>query len=364
MTSDLLVAGGGIVGCAVALEAARRGLAVTVAEPRQVGGGATGAAMGHLVVLDEDPAELALCCLSLRLWDEWRDDPAVDAVPSGTLWIASDDEEVAAAEDKRARLAGAGIRSEWLDGPALAAAEPMLRRGLRGALRVPDDSVVYPPGAALRFLDRARQQGVTVVAAGVRALPGGGAELTDGTRVFAPDVVLACGVATADLVPDLPIVPRKGHLVVTDRYPGLVSHQLVELGYLSSAHGRAAESVAFNVQPRSTGQILIGSSRQLTADEPIDLAIVARMLARAFTYLPELRRLQALRIWTGFRPAPADGRPFIGPWPSRPGVWLATGHEGLGITTSLGTARLLVDQILGVTPAIDVAPYLPARALS
>ena len=90
----------------------------------------------------------------------------------------------------------------------------------------------------------------------------------------------------------------------------------------------------------------------------------ARMLARAFIYLPGLRRLQALRIWTGFRPAPVDGRPFIGPWPSRPGVWLATGHEGLGITTSLGTARLLVDQILGVASAIDVAPFLPARALS
>jgi glycine/D-amino acid oxidase-like deaminating enzyme len=366
MTSDLLVAGGGIVGCAVALEAARRGLTVIVAEPRQVGGGATGAAMGHLVVASEEPAELALCCLSMGLWDEWRDDPAIDAVPSGTLWIAADDEEVAAAEARRARLADVGVRAEWLDEPALVAAEPMLRRGLRGALRVPDDSIVYPPGAALRFLAGARDLGATIVAAGVRVvLPGGGgAELTDGSRVLAPNVVLACGAATADLVPDLPVVPRKGHLVITDRYPGLVHHQLVELGYIKSAHGHAAESVAFNVQPRSTGQLLIGSSRQLTADEPIDLAIVARMLARAFVYLPGLRRLQALRIWTGFRPASTDGRPFIGPWPSRPGVWLATGHEGLGITTSLGTARLLVDQILGVTPAIDVAPFLPARALS
>jgi glycine/D-amino acid oxidase-like deaminating enzyme len=362
---DVLVAGAGIVGCAVALEAARAGLRVAVAEPRGVGGGATGAAMGHLVVIDDDPHELALCRLSLGLWQEFLDEPGVEHAPTGTLWVASDGEEAAAAEAKRRRLLAAGVAAEWLDPRALAQAEPLLRPGLAGALRVPGDAVVYPPGAALTLLAAAERLGARLVPAGVRALDGGGADLTDGTRLHAGSVVLACGTATTALAPSLPVVPRKGHLVITDRYPGLVRHQLVELGYVKSAHATGGgDSVAMNVQPRPSGQLLIGSSRQFTGDEGVDLAIVDAMIARALGYLPGLRRLHALRVWWGFRPAPADGRPFIGACPGRAGVWLATGHEGLGITTSLATARLVVDQILGRPSAIDAAPFAPARAMA
>jgi D-hydroxyproline dehydrogenase subunit beta len=364
LTADVLVAGGGIVGCAVALEAARAGLRVVVAEPRTVGGGATGAAMGHLVVLDDDPDELALCRLSLELWQEFLGAPGVEHAPTGTLWVAADEEEQAAALEKRDRLVAAGLRAEWLDARALAEAEPLLRPGLAGALRVPGDSVVYPPGAARTFLAEAEALGATLVHAGVRAV-GERFELDDGAGVDAASVVLACGTDTRALAPTLPVVPRKGHLVITDRYPGLVHHQLVELGYVKSAKATGGgASVAMNVQPRPTGQLLIGSSRQFTGDGDVDLAIVDTMLARAFDYLPGLRRLHALRIWWGFRPAPADGKPFLGPCPGRDRVWLATGHEGLGITTSLASARLVVDQILGRPSPIDAAPFAPARVMS
>ena len=59
---------------------------------------------------------------------------------------------------------------------------------------------------------------------------------------------------STDLLPDLPIRPKKGHLAITDRYPGFVRHQLVEMGYIKNAHAADGDSVAFNVQPRPTGQ--------------------------------------------------------------------------------------------------------------
>jgi glycine/D-amino acid oxidase-like deaminating enzyme len=77
--------------------------------------------------------------------------------------------------------------------------------------------------------------------------------------------------------------------------------------------------------------------------------------------LPELAALSTIRTWTGFRASTDDKLPLIGPHPTIPGLYLATGHEGLGITTSLGTARLLADQILGRKTAIPMEPYLPAR---
>jgi glycine/D-amino acid oxidase-like deaminating enzyme len=85
------------------------------------------------------------------------------------------------------------------------------------------------------------------------------------------------------------------------------------------------------------------------------------MLKRAFTFMPGLRDLQALRTWTGFRPTPIDGRPYLGAVPGHRDVWVAAGHEGLGVTTALGSARLLIDLLRGDTPAIDPAPFAPSR---
>ena len=114
------------------------------------------------------------------------------------------------------------------------------------------------------------------------------------------------------------------------------------------------------MQPRKTGQVLIGSSRQCGAQsKEINPEILTRMLRRAVEYMPGIGALTAIRTWTGFRASTPDKLPLIGPWDGR--EWLATGHEGLGITTSLGTGRLLADLITGRTPPIPAEPYLPAR---
>ena len=158
--------------------------------------------------------------------------------------------------------------------------------------------------------------------------------------------------------------PRKGQLAITDRYPGNIRHALVELGYIDAAHGDADESVAFNAQPRASGQVLLGSSRSYADTTPgIDAALLARMVRRARRFLPEVGALQMLRCWAGFRPATPDGRPIIGciPGSARGNQWVATGHEGLGLTTATGTASVWLDLLLGRAPAIDATPYSPGR---
>jgi glycine/D-amino acid oxidase-like deaminating enzyme len=85
------------------------------------------------------------------------------------------------------------------------------------------------------------------------------------------------------------------------------------------------------------------------------------MLGRALEFMPALAKLSTIRTWTGFRAATADKLPLIGPCPERKGCFLATGHEGHGITASLGTAALLAEQIMGRPSAISIKPYLPSR---
>src|SRR5579859_6961524 len=187
---------------------------------------------------------------------------------------------------------------------------------------VPREAVVYPPRVANYLVQRAQSRGAHLYAGRrVQSLTRGGVQLDDDTRLSGP-VLVATGCALPTLLPMLPMRARKGHLVITERYPNLVRHQLLELGYADSAHGDADSSVAFNVQPRPTGQILIGSSREFSAsDTSVSPEMVQRMLERSFAFVPRLRELQALRIWTGFRPTTPDGRPYIGAVPDATDRW-------------------------------------------
>jgi glycine/D-amino acid oxidase-like deaminating enzyme len=321
--------------------------------------------MGHIVVMDDSPAQLALTLLSRQLWDQLAPSlpDTVEFDRCGTVWIAQDEEEMAEVHRKHAAYSAAGVETEILDAAALHAAEPNLAAGLAGALLVPGDAVLYPPVAAGFLVERAVASGATFYAeTPVAAAQNHTVTLHDGSSLHADVIVNAAGASAGQLTPGLSIRKRKGHLVITDRYPGFCRHQLIELGYLKSAHSVSADSVAFNLQPRRTGQMLLGSSRQFTDESSaVDGRIVQAMIERAERYAPNIGALSALRVWTGFRAATPDKLPLIGPSLADASVWLATGHEGLGITTSLATARLLADQILGRPSPIAIEPYLPAR---
>ena len=372
----VLIVGAGIVGAACAYELARRGRSVTVIEANTPGGGATAACMGHVVVMDDSEAQFALGRYSQKLWDELaRQMPhAVERDLCGTLWVAEDDEEMDAVFSKHAFYTERGVAVEILDQQALRQAEPELRPDLLGALRVPGDSVVYPPAAVEWLLDEAARHAEQhgshfelLCDAPVARVSECQALLHDGRRLDGDWVILSTGQTALDLLPGaLPghaIRPRKGHLLITDRRPGFCRHQLVELGYLKSAHSASDSSVAFNLQPRATGQMLLGSSRQFGRDSAeVELDMVQRMVSRGRHFLPRLGELRVVRMWTGFRPATDDHLPLIGPVPGHDTLLLAAGHEGLGITTSLGTARLIADHVSGVDSEIDARPYLPSRA--
>lgn len=361
MSTDVVIAGAGIVGAALAASLSDAGVSVTVVEPRQVGGGATAAGMGHVVVMDDSEAQFALTKYSRDLWQSLVAEmpPEVEYDPAGTLWVAADEQELQACRQKQRYYAERQVVTHVLDQQALRQAEPNLVEHMAGGLLVPDDSVIYAPCATKWLLDRAVRQGARLISDVVLDFEPGGVKLA-GQRLACDIAICALGTAATQFFPQLAVRPRKGHLVITDRYPGFVRHQLVELGYLKSAHSHSTESVAFNVQPRRTGQVLVGSSREYDqTDSTINDALLRQMLERAVHYMPKLAGLNILRTWTGFRAATPDKLPLIGLL--RPGLYLATGHEGLGITTSLGTAQLLADQILRRQPAISSAPYLPGR---
>jgi glycine/D-amino acid oxidase-like deaminating enzyme len=327
---DAAIIGAGIVGAACAADLASNGLKVALIEGSGLASGTTAAGMGHIVAMDDSEAQFTLTNLSAQLWREMSSELLANCEYEncGTIWVAADEDEMQEVVRKKSYYGEHGIETDILDEQALRAAEPQLRPGLAGGLLVRSDSVVYQLSAT----------------------------------GFLAKIAVESG-ASARLCTQLKIKPKKGHLVITDRYPGFVRHQLVELGYLKSAHGADLDSVAFNIQPRSTGQILLGSSRQVgDGSRKIDGSILRRMTSRAFEYMPGLKKLSAIRVWTGVRPATPDNLPYIGRLTKQSNVIAATGHEGLGITASLGTAKIVTADVMGIQSPIPASPYSPGRA--
>jgi glycine/D-amino acid oxidase-like deaminating enzyme len=363
---DAIVAGAGIVGAACAASLARTGMHVALVDRGGVGSETTSAGMGHIVVLDDSEAQFALTRYSQRLWQELAPTLAAEAEYEalGTVWVAANDEELAEAERKSAYYNERGVPAKMLSSRELAEYEPNLRAGLAGGLFMPQDAIVNPPAVAMHLVTLALAHGAELLlGCKINSLRRGEAVLEKGgVRLTAPLLINAtCGWAT-DFDPGLPIRKRKGHLVLTEKYPDLVRHQVAELGYLKSTHAAESDSVVFNVQPRPNGQILIGASRQYdNEDTGVDKRIVDALLKRAAQYMPALGTKKMATTRVGFRAATPDKLPLIGPVPDDETLWLATGHEGLGITTSLGTAALIAAALTGLKLEIPIEPYLPAR---
>ncbi|MCF7956556.1 MAG: FAD-binding oxidoreductase [Phycisphaerae bacterium] len=363
---DVIIVGAGIIGASCAAECAASGLKVLVLDKGPIGGGTTATCMGHIVVLDDSEAQLALSSYSQRLWNELAPSlpEQVEYVQCGTVWVAADDEEMSEVHRKHKVYTEHGLESKILDSKALLKEEPHLAETLAGGLLVKQDSVVYPPAATYHLLKESQKNGAVVMtpAEVKEILPEGAVVLTDGTKISGNAIVNACGWAAPDFSDNAPIKKRKGHLAITERFEGFLNHQIIELGYLKSAHSATGDSAAFNIQPRKTGQMLVGSSRQNDSETTeVEHRMLSKMIKRAWEYMPSLRDVQVTRTWTGFRPATPDKLPLIGPDGDSGNIWIAAGHEGLGITCSLGTGKLVCNMIIDRPSEIDPKPYCPSR---
>jgi D-hydroxyproline dehydrogenase subunit beta len=369
-TCDVAIIGAGIVGVACAYELTKANLRVCIVEQTVVGGGATSAGQGHLVVLDDSPAQFALARYSLQLWRPILADlpPECEYWQCGTLWVATNEAELEFATRRGNLYNSHGVRAEALSAQQVAELEPNLRPGLAGGLLVPDDATVRPPLAARALLNQAIHTGARLIEKQAVKLSNDGVHLSDGTLLYAGTMINATGNDAATLTPGLPIRSRKGHILIVDGGPKFVNHHVLELGYMQSAHAsNETDSVAFSIRHLSThsGELILGSSRQYGVSDPqVEPKMIAWLLRRAIEFMPALGNARPIRSWTGFRAGTPDGLPIIGPCLGLPRVYAATGHEGLGATTAPATARLLADQILGRTSEIDPAPYLPSRFAS
>jgi glycine/D-amino acid oxidase-like deaminating enzyme len=190
---------------------------------------------------------------------------------------------------------------------------------------------------------------------------------TSAGPVAARHVVLAAGPWSGEVAgrlgAPLPVLPRRGMVLVTARMPHRIFHKVYDADYVGAVEsGDADLRTSSVVECTPAGTVLIGSSRErIGFDERLRISVLREIAAKALNLFPFLAGVPVIRAYGGFRPYLPDHLPVIGPDPRLPGLWHATGHEGAGIGLSVATAELLHDLLLGRTPAIDAAPFSPDR---
>ncbi|MDH6515651.1 glycine/D-amino acid oxidase-like deaminating enzyme [Streptomyces sp. SAI-135] len=373
LTCDVVVVGAGMVGAACALYAARAGLDVIVVDRGPVAGGTTGAGEGNLLVSDKEPGpELGLALLSGRLWADLAEEVggAIEYELKGGVVVAAGPDGLEALEKLATGQRAAGVEAERVDADRLRELEPHLAPGLAGGVLYPQDAQVMPTLAAARLL-RASGARLFTGAAVTEVLLGAGGAVrgvrTGRGEIHAPHVVNAAGTWGGELAAlagaDLPVLPRRGFVLVTEPLPRLVRHKVYAADYVADV---ASDSAALQTSPvvegTAAGPVLIGATRERVGfDRSLSLPALRALAAGATRLFPFLERVHAMRAYLGFRPYMPDHLPAIGPDPRVPGLLHACGHEGAGIGLSTGTGQLIAQVLTGQAPALDLAPFRPDR---
>jgi glycine/D-amino acid oxidase-like deaminating enzyme len=371
-TADVVVVGAGVVGAACALALGQAGLRVCVIDRAGPAAGSTSSGEGNLLVSDKLPGpELALALHSLGLWREFaaRADVPFEFDAKGGLVVAASTIEPLGRLVAEQRAAG--VDAEIVPADKLHDVEPMLAPDLSGGAYYGQDCQVQPMLAVRALLADAVRAGVVAVGAteavGAERSTSGAIRAVQTSRgaVATERVLVAAGAWSGDVARLLggkvDVVPRRGHVVVTEPMPPLVRHKVYEAGYVDDVESDDAALLSTAVvEGTPSGPILLGSSRELVGfDRRLSGAAISMIARGAAALFPFLREVRAIRTYLGFRPASPDHVPIIGE--GEASLWYATGHEGAGIGLAMGTADLIRSLMLGDTPALDPSAFSPMR---
>ncbi len=389
--ADVVVVGGGIVGCAIAYELTTRGASVVLVERDEFAAGASGRNHG-LLVAPLDPVLVPMADATLASYRDFAPSAplniSLDRDPIGYLIVSDDDEERRRAGQEEADAAAScGVTVEQLTAEEVLRLEPSI------------DPRVVAEGWLLEDVRRVQPSPLTV-SLGLAAAAGGATIhrhlsvrelIVEGDRVRgvstdegefrSEHVVVAAGPWSAPLLRsaglELPIMPGRGWLVGLAPEQALFARVLGRAGWHSPPNPEglplpragdvmeAAPStqVGTFLQPNADGTVVVGGSRQLAlTNEPEDPRIPHLLLQGAIRMVPSLAEARVLSAWWGLRPMTPDGRPLVGKLMD--GLVVASGHGSLGVTLAGGTARLVSGLIAGAAGPFDPTPFDPARFLA
>ncbi len=372
---DAIVIGAGVVGACSALALTNAGLKVLVIDRGPVASGTTGAGEGNILVSDKEPSpELTLALRSRDAWFELNTDigGGFELEAKGGIVVSRNEKGIADLKKLAALQRADGIDAQEVDGKALLKLEPHLSSSVEFGVLYPQDAQCQPMLAAAQIMRAVRKRGGSFVqgenVVSIDSINGAVIGLTtDKSKYSSPIVINATGTWAGEVAKlagsDLPIMPRRGFILVTAPAPKLVHHKVYDADYVANvASGDADLQSSAVVEGTSSGTILIGASRERVGfQSDLDVSILRQLARQAISLFPVLENIQLLRAYRGFRPYAPDHLPVIGEDAKVKGLWHAAGHEGAGIGLAPATGELISKLITGNKPFMDATPFSPAR---
>ena len=354
--ADVLIIGGGIVGCTTAYELAKQGASVLVLEKTGIASEASGANAGMIGAatgIESDSADFVRASVALLYQAAEELPDSFDLVREGRMMVALTEADVPSRRAVYDDAIAAGFRAEWLDGPAARAVEPALGDAVLAATYLPDDGQIDPVlttqayARAAQRLGARIETGVTVTAlltaggriAGVRTLDG---DYTSSQVVLAAGAWSAQLAATVDL--DVPVTPGKGQMLATEPLPPLT--------------GRVVRAAVLGIRQNTRGEVIGGSTVEYVGfDKTVDADEMRRRLDVLGEMIPALKRARIGRTWAGLRPMSPDSLPIVGAVQGIDGLWLATGHSRSGMSYAPGTGKAVADLIVQGATDLPLAKF-------
>jgi glycine/D-amino acid oxidase-like deaminating enzyme len=376
---DVLVIGSGIVGCSAAYFLAKAGLDVVLVDQVQIGSGASKAGMTHVATWHGPKVNVDLSLASNRIYREFslETDIDIELRETGGLIVMENERDQAAFMEEIEPFAGWGVKYEILSRKEVLDFEPNLAPHVLGGIYFLEDMQVNILLLTQALSHEARKYGATVEpfcqVTGMKLSPKDNSiesVITSKGNISAKHVVIAAG-AWSGLVGkmagiEVPIRPRKGTLVLTEPVPEtmLIHNGIISAGYLTSVHDTKAGGVVGSqvIYQMQNGNMLLGSSREFSGfDTSVDPVVVATIVARCIRIMPVLGTVSAIRSWSGLRPFCEDMLPIVSAVDEVPGLYIASGHEGIGVTEGPISGKLISQLITGEQSEIDFSPLAFSR---
>ncbi|PEJ97446.1 NAD(P)/FAD-dependent oxidoreductase [Bacillus wiedmannii] len=379
---DVLIIGGGIIGCSIAYYTSKYGRDVTIIEKGEFVSGTSSRCDGNILAIDKDPGfDSQMSLVSQKLVTDLSEEleHSFEYRAPGSILVCESDEEMEAAQQWVNRQKEAGLPFRMLDRQDIREESPFFADDLLGGLECATDSTVNPYLLAFSLLAESKKFGTKVfnhteVKEMRRDIDDSFiVETTNGTFT-AKQVVNAAGVWAPKigemLDVNIPIEPRKGHIIVASRQQHVGCRKVMEFGYLISKFGGKRKvdaltekyGVALVFEPTESQNFLIGSSREFVGfHTKINNEVIKCIANRAIRFYPKMADMMVIRSYAGLRPWTEDHLPIISRVQHIPNYFIAAGHEGDGISLAAVTGKVIEELLNEKETIIPIEPLRLSR---
>ncbi|EPC8417709.1 FAD-binding oxidoreductase [Bacillus wiedmannii] len=379
---DVLIIGGGIIGCSIAYYTSKYGRDVTIIEKGEFVSGTSSRCDGNILAIDKDPGfDSQMSLVSQKLVTELSEEleHSFEYRAPGSILVCESEEEMEAAQQWVNRQKEVGLPFRMLDRQDIREESPFFAEDLLGGLECATDSTVNPYLLAFSLLTESKKFGTkafnhTEVKEMKRDIDGSFiVETTNGTFT-AKQVVNAAGVWAPKigqmLDVNIPIEPRKGHIIVASRQQHVGCRKVMEFGYLISKFGGKRKvdaltekyGVALVFEPTESQNFLIGSSREFVGfHTKINNEVIKCIANRAIRFYPKMADMMVIRSYAGLRPWTEDHLPIISRVEHIPNYFIAAGHEGDGISLAAVTGKVIEELLNEKETIIPIEPLRLSR---